>query len=122
MYKNPSLDKKNFTGETTDMNGQLFQTIEESRDATQYVKTVEALECYAFKNYAVDLSPLFQRNEPQMPVIEIPEKPTNEEINENPTKADIYQLDQRRAIVKSGTQIHLGSNMGSMLHLHLDKT
>ena len=71
MYKNPSLDKKNFTGETTDMNGQLFQTIEESRDATQYVRTVEVLEHYAFKNYVVNLIPLFQRDEPQMPVIEI---------------------------------------------------
>ena len=44
MFKSPSLDKKNFTGETTDMNGQLFQTLEESRDATQYVKTVETIK------------------------------------------------------------------------------
>ena len=89
MYKNLLLDK-NFTSETTIMNGQLFQTIKESRDAMQYVKTVKALECYAFKNYTVDLSPLFQRDEPQMPVIEIPEKPTDNEINEKPTKAVIY--------------------------------
>ena len=44
MSKNSLFDKKNSTGETTDMNVQLFQTIEESRDATQYVKMVEALE------------------------------------------------------------------------------
>ena len=34
MSQNPSLDKKDFTGETTNVNGLLFQTIEESRDAT----------------------------------------------------------------------------------------
>ena len=43
------LDKKNFVGGTLDMNWQLFQTIEESKDATQYVKMVEALARYAFK-------------------------------------------------------------------------
>ena len=53
------LDSKNFSGETQDMNGNLFQTIEESKDATQYVKTVEALERYAFKTYKADLSSLF---------------------------------------------------------------
>ena len=34
-YRIVSLDPKTFTGETVDMNGQLFQTIEESKDATQ---------------------------------------------------------------------------------------
>ena len=52
------LDSKRFVGETSDMNGQIFQTIEESNDATQYIKTVEALERYAFKTYTVDLSSL----------------------------------------------------------------
>ena len=54
------------------MNGQLFQTIEESRDATQYIKTVEALERYAFKQYTVDLSSLFQPDGPETPEVEIP--------------------------------------------------
>ena len=91
MYKNLLLNKK-FTCETTDMNEQLFQTIKESRDATQYVKSVEALERYTLKNYTVNLTPLFQRDEQQMPIIEIPEKPTDDEINKTPNKADIYQL------------------------------
>ena len=43
-----SLDPKKIAGETTNMNGHLFQSIDESKDATQYVKTVEALERYAF--------------------------------------------------------------------------
>ena len=54
-----SLDPKNFSGETTDMNGHLFQTIDESKVATQNVKTVEALERHSFKTYSVDLSSLF---------------------------------------------------------------
>ena len=53
------LDFKNFNSETLNMNSQLFQTIEESKDVTQYVKTVEALVCHVFKTYTVDLSSLF---------------------------------------------------------------
>ena len=87
-----SLDPKNFSGETTDMNGHLFQTIDESKDATQYVKTVEALERYAFKTYKVDLSSIFRRDDPELPSIEIPEKPSEDEINESPAVEDIYQL------------------------------
>ena len=83
-----SLDPKMFTGETLDMNGQLFQSIEESKDATQYVKTlVEALERYAFKNYTVDLSSLFQRD-----------GPTDVEGLINPTMWDIYQLQLKEYI------------------------
>ena len=43
IHDSTSLDPKNFLGETTDMNGHLFQTINESKDAIQYVKTVEAV-------------------------------------------------------------------------------
>ena len=70
------LDPKDFSGETTEMNGQLFQSVEESKDATQYVKTLEALERYAFKTYTVDLSSLFQRDGPETPELEIPKKPS----------------------------------------------
>ena len=74
------------------MNGQVFQTIEESKDATQYIKTLEALERYAFKTYTVDLSSLFHPDDPETPEIEIPSKPTNVEIAKNPTLQDLYQL------------------------------
>ena len=86
------LDPKNFSGETLDMNGNLFQTIEESRDVIQYIKTIEALERYAFKTYKVDLSALFQRDKPEMPIIKIPTKSTEDEIDENLTLEDLYQL------------------------------
>ena len=66
-----AIDSKTFVGETTDMNGQLFQSLEESKDATQYVKTLEALECYAFKTYTVGMSSLFKRDDPKMPEVEI---------------------------------------------------
>ena len=61
------LDPKTFNGETPYMNSQLLQTIEESKDATQNVKTVEALECYVIKTYTMDFSSLFQRDKPEMP-------------------------------------------------------
>ena len=74
------------------MNGQLFQSVEESKDATQYVKTLEALKHYAFKTYTINMSSLFQRDDPEMPVAEIPRKPTEKELSKNPSKEDIYQL------------------------------
>ena len=86
------LDPKNFAGETTDMNGHLFQSIDESKDAIQYVKTVEALERYAFKTYSVDLSSLFRRENPSKPEVEVLRKPTENEVNKNPSLQDIYQL------------------------------
>ena len=61
-----SLDPKDFAGETGDMNGHLFQSIEESKDATQYGKAVEALKRNALKTYSVDLSSIFQQYDPEM--------------------------------------------------------
>ena len=85
-------DSKTFVGETTEMNGQLFQTVEESKDTTQYIKTPEALERYVFKQYTVDMSSLFQVDGPEIPEVEIPEKPTEKELIKNLSKDDIYQL------------------------------
>ena len=86
------VDSKNFVGETTDMNAQLFQSVEESKDAMQYVKTLEALERYTFKTYTVDMSSLFQRDDPEIPEVEISRKPTEKELSKNLSKGDIYQL------------------------------
>ena len=55
------LDPKNFICEIKNVNREIFQTVEESKGATQHTKTVEALERYAFKNYTVNLSSLLQR-------------------------------------------------------------
>ena len=51
--------KMKFKGETTDMNGHVFQTIEESKDPSQYMKTLDALERYSNKTYDLDLSSVF---------------------------------------------------------------
>ena len=50
-----------FRGETKDMNGNVFECHEESRDPTQFNRTLEALERYANKTYtsAQDLQSLF---------------------------------------------------------------
>ena len=86
------LDPKNFAGKTTDKNGHLFQSIDKSQDATQYVKTVEAWERYAFKLYSVDLSSLFQCKNPSKPEVKVPRKPIKDEVDKNPALQDIYQL------------------------------
>ena len=87
-----SLDPKNFSGEMIEMNGHLFQTIDERKDATQYTKTAEALERFAFKTYNVDINSIFQRENPELPKLEIPTKPNEEEIEISPAKQDIYKL------------------------------
>ena len=90
--KRQNDDSKTFVGETTEMNGQLFQSIEESKDATQYIKTLEVLKRYTFKQYTVDMSSLFQGDGPEMSEVKIPKKPTEKELIKNPSKGDIYQL------------------------------
>ena len=67
-----SLDPKDFNGETSDMNNNMFQPIHESKNATHYVKTLKSLEGYAFKTYMVDLSLIFDYNHPKLPTIRIP--------------------------------------------------
>ena len=63
------------------------------------MKTLEALERYAFKNYTLDLSLLFQRDGPEMPVVDIPRKPTDVEVLINPTMRNINQL-QLKVFIK----------------------
>ena len=84
------VNPKHFAGGTINMNRHLFQSIHESKDTTQYVKTVEALERYAFKTYSVDLSSLFRRKHPSKPEVEVPKKPTKNEVDRNPALQDIY--------------------------------
>ena len=70
-----SSQKKTFKGETSDMNSHVFQTIDESKDATQYIKTLEALERYANKTYDVDMSSIFARPKGVLPSIPLPKTP-----------------------------------------------
>ena len=74
------------------MNWNMFQTIHESKDSMQYVKTLEALEHYAFKTYTLDLRSIFDCNLPEFPHIKIPVKCREDEANKNPTLLDIYQM------------------------------
>ena len=50
-----------FKGNTTDMNGNVFECYEEQDDHLQYAKTLEALDAYTKTKlmFAVDLAPLF---------------------------------------------------------------
>ena len=105
--KTQSMDPKNFSGETGNMNGHLFQTIKESKDATQYVKTVKALKQYAFKTYKLDLSSLFQQDDPEMPTITIPSKPSDNEIVETPSLSDIYQLKLKEYTIKEEKALNI---------------
>jgi len=51
---------KSFKGETLELSGQVFQTMEESNDPIQFKKTTEAIERYASKMFLnVDLRTLF---------------------------------------------------------------
>ena len=51
---------KSFKGETLELSGQVFQTMEESNDPIQFKKTIEAIERYASKMFlSVDLRTLF---------------------------------------------------------------
>ena len=57
-----------FRGETSGMNGHVFQTFGESHDKRQYTKTLEALERHISRNckFAEDLDDLFKMNNPQL--------------------------------------------------------
>ena len=71
--KKPSKPK--FKGETEGMNGFVFQTSEEVKDPTGFVRTLEALERFSNKNYKTDLSTIFHQPKGTIPVIPRPDKP-----------------------------------------------
>ena len=60
--------KTKFKGKTSGFNGHVFQTIDESKDAMQYLKTLEVLERYANKTDEVDMSSIFGKP-PALPTI-----------------------------------------------------
>ena len=47
----PCPNKPKFKGETESMNGHVFQSPEEAKDATQFSKTMEALEHHCTTKY-----------------------------------------------------------------------
>jgi len=71
-YRNQTT--ASFKGETEGLNGNVFQTQTESKDPTQYKRTVEALERYCDKVYDVDMRSLFGPN-PTIPSVSRPKQP-----------------------------------------------
>ena len=52
--------KPRFKGETEDLNGNVFETLEESRNPLQFKNTLEAMQRYCSKTYSyVELDSLF---------------------------------------------------------------
>ena len=65
-----------FKGETSDMNGKVFQLLSEQPKRNQFEDTLEALQRYADKTYPLDsvfLLPLFK--DLTRPVVKQPSKP-----------------------------------------------
>ena len=74
--KKQSVVKVKFKGETEGMNDFIFETSEEAKDPTMFVKTIEALERYSYKTYTSDLSPVFYQPVGSMPILTKPAKPS----------------------------------------------
>jgi len=73
--------KSSFRGETPGLNGNVFQTLAESHDPTQFKCTMEALERFSNKVYQVDLGTLFDENI-RVPVPIRPTRKTGKEADE----------------------------------------
>jgi len=67
--------KTSFRGETPGLNGNVFQTLGESRDPTQFKRTMEALERFSNKVYQVDIRTLFGEDI-ALPVLVRPRRPS----------------------------------------------
>ena len=64
-----------FRGETDGMNGFVFETFEEAKDPTAFVRTLEALERFASKTYKTDLTTIFLQPKGILPNIPRPPLP-----------------------------------------------
>ena len=84
-----------FKGETAGMNGNVFQTQEESRDPTQYKRTMEALERFANKQYDVDMRSLFDA-ECVLPTVTRPVRP--EGVNVDPLDVEEYREEVKQYV------------------------
>ena len=75
--KQKKFPKPKFKGETEGMNGFIFETSEEAKDPTAFVRTLEALERFSNKNYKTNLSTIFHQPKGTIPVIPRPDKPND---------------------------------------------
>ena len=92
--KSTSVSKPKFKGETSEMNGSIFETSEESKDPTQFVRTLEALERFSYKTYKTDLSSVFEQPTGTTPSIPRPTAP-------DPSTADAYDKEAFTIKVKA---------------------
>ncbi len=85
--------KSDFKGNTTDMNGYVFECVDESGDRTQFSKTLEVLGQYSSKKFKFpeDLRTLF-KEPPRSPYITPPTEP-----GENATKLEQSLWDSKVA-------------------------
>ena len=89
--KKPSRPK--FKGETDGMNGFVFETSEEAKDPTAFVRTLEALERFANKTYKTDLTTIFLQPKGTLPNIPRPPLPD--------ASADAYEKEAFTVKVKA---------------------
>jgi hypothetical protein len=92
-----SSNRQRFKGNTEGMNGHVFQTPGESKNQTQFTKTMEALAEYAAKNfeYPGDILPLFTNL--TIPTLQQPADPTDDEAK-SPAKMEIWKLKLKRFV------------------------
>jgi len=88
--RNPRTTKPKFKGETESMNGHVFQSPDESKDATQFTKTLEALEHHCTITYQSDFSSVFM--EPPNCVLPSVDKPSPPSANATQFNKDLYPL------------------------------
>jgi len=86
--------KSSFRGETPGLNGNVFQTQGESRDPTQFKRTMEALERFSNKVYQVDIRTLFGEDI-ALPVLVRPIRPST-----TSTGTDELELEEYKEEVK----------------------
>ena len=93
-----------FQGETSGLNGCVFQMQSESKDPTQFKRTVEALERFCDKIYDVDMRVLFGPN-PTVPVIERPIRPdddTADALDKGAYREEVKQyVKDKKSLAKS---------------------
>ena len=93
-----------FKGETAALNGNVFQMQSESKDPTQFKRTVEALERFCDKIYDVDMRALFGVN-PTVPVVDRPVQPdqaTADALDKDAYREEVKQyVKDKKSLAKS---------------------
>ena len=91
-FRNNRPSRPRFKGETEEMNGNVFKTLEESRNPLQFKRTIEALQRYCSKPYSfVEMDGLFDLYE--QPILEKASKPkdTDDEVDHDVYDSELEQ-------------------------------